>query len=309
MFQDPAMNNEHQPLHYGHHAPTGPGSPVDFMRQNDPGNVARAQNPYPGGGGMMPSGMSPNRGRQTVNIPGGQMPAGMPGGGMYSNGPPPPSPGMPRAHGSEGGPPIPGMIGGPPLEITATTTPNGDGLPPPPGDPGGPPAAIGGGGGDTGSADPSGAAQDFLSAPYQSMLNRQGQEDPTVARARSIMESHKEHNKKQTNPLPLPRASMPSKPKALAVEPALPSARLGRRCILAQKNQRVPDLTIGTHFTSPAQLQELQQQMQQGIVTVMCIVECAACGNTLQTKKAAVLTQCPVCHKVFQTASCLQHGN
>ena len=299
------MNNDHQPLHYGHHPPSGAGGPVDFMRQNDPGNVARAQNPYPVGGAI-PSALSPNRGRQTVNISSGQMAAGIPGGGMYGspgNGANAHSPRMARPPGGGGGPPIPTMIGGPPM--TVTTTSNGDG-PHTPGR-GGPPAVIGGGGGDDGGG--GGTAQEFLSAPYQSMLSRQGQEDPTIARARSIMESHKEHNKRQTNPLPLPRASEPSKPKALAVEPALPSARLGRRCILAQKNKRVPDLTIGTHFTSPAQLQELQQQMQQGIVTAICIVECSACGNTLQTKKAAVLTQCPVCHKVFQTASCLQHGN
>jgi predicted RNA-binding Zn-ribbon protein involved in translation (DUF1610 family) len=140
----------------------------------------------------------------------------------------------------------------------------------------------------------------FLSAPYQTMMQQEQDEDPTVARARSLMLAHRDNRPCK---LPEPTPGIPMEPTDIAIEPTKPETRIGRRYIV-KKPQRAPDLIIGTEITSPDQLQQLLDQSQQGETVVVYALDCASCGAPLQVHKTAILVSCPRCDSVNPTATC-----
>ena len=140
---------------------------------------------------------------------------------------------------------------------------------------------------------------DFLAShPYQNLISSQGlgggggEDDAAVQRARSRQSTRQPKR-------PLPKAGLPLEPTALPVEPNVPSSRLSRRGIAAKK--RIPDLDVGTVLSSRADLQKLQQGQDH---TAAYVVDCSSCGAVLQTKKGAILIQCPSCQEVHPTAGC-----
>jgi predicted RNA-binding Zn-ribbon protein involved in translation (DUF1610 family) len=140
----------------------------------------------------------------------------------------------------------------------------------------------------------------FLSAPYQTMMQQEQDEDPTVARARSLMLAHRDN---RPSKLPEPTPGIPMEPTQSAIEPTKPETRIGRRYIL-KKPQRAPDLIKATLITSPNQLQQLLDQSQQGETVVVYALDCASCGAPLQVHKTAILVSCPQCDSVNPAATC-----
>lgn len=113
--------------------------------------------------------------------------------------------------------------------------------------------------------------------------------DPAVARARTSMtHMHQQHRTSTTSTgpskaLPPPKAGRPPPPDLKAIEPALPSTRLGRRC-LTNRPPREADFAKG----------------DQGEVRVSCVT----CGAVLRIPAAAIVVQCSQCRTAHPTATC-----
>lgn len=130
-----------------------------------------------------------------------------------------------------------------------------------------------------------------MQAPYQSMIQHQSREEEEARqRASGFPVTEISH----PVPLPTPYSAPPQPPNQLPVEPKIPHARLGRRC-LTHKPKREPELVKGL-VVSGARANRTRTQIQ---------VSCAKCGAALQISKNAIAVSCPGCYKISPASSCL----
>eukprot|EP00980_Cylindrotheca_fusiformis_P007574 scaffold1580_cov116-Cylindrotheca_fusiformis.AAC.9 len=129
-----------------------------------------------------------------------------------------------------------------------------------------------------------------IRAPFESMVNDQSREEEDRQRS-SWMPSAQSPSRAK---LPAPSSATPLPPNQFPVEPSMPHARLGRRC-LAYKPKREPELVKGL-VVSGGRANRAVNQIH---------VSCAKCGAALQISKNAIAVSCPGCYKISPAASCI----
>lgn len=120
---------------------------------------------------------------------------------------------------------------------------------------------------------------------------------------------------------PPPRAGIPQEPPAQSVEPSIPPARLGRRCLTTEKPHRQPDKAtgkiispvdgtitddghggaIGGNGTSNIDGGNLSTSVAVGAAVR---IECPGCGTALQVPRGTIVVECPHCQGVYPTVTC-----
>jgi ribosomal protein S27E len=140
-------------------------------------------------------------------------------------------------------------------------------------------------------------------------------DDSAVRQAREHMEEMR-----NLHPviLPKPEEMMPPLPSAARVlaEPSIPVPRSSRRCVSGSQSSQIrrpPDLVQGKVYRmdqnnngSNRNLNHKEQQQSpknQQLQSDEMLVRCDSCQTQMQTKKSAIVVQCPTCRAISPAKS------
>lgn len=109
---------------------------------------------------------------------------------------------------------------------------------------------------------------------------------------------------------PPPRPGKPRIPTTSAVEPFLPSSRLGRRCLTTEKPHRQPDKVVGDMTNTAGNNDDDHNDDGGGVngtraATTIRIV-CPGCETIVRIPRNVIVMECPNCGLTCPTVTCQQ---